>query len=61
MNLAERKNCPEKLEPVQVADNYIAAVKKGILKTMSKMGISTLRSYSGAQLFEAIGLNRDID
>jgi len=48
------------LEPVQIADNYIAAVKKGILKTMSKMGISTLRSYTGAQLFEAIGLNRDV-
>ncbi len=48
------------LEPVQIADNYIAAVKKGILKTMSKMGISTLRSYSGAQLFEAIGLNRQV-
>jgi len=48
------------LEPVQIADNYIAAVKKGILKTMSKMGISTLRSYCGAQLFEAIGLDRDV-
>jgi glutamate synthase domain-containing protein 2/glutamate synthase domain-containing protein 1/glutamate synthase domain-containing protein 3 len=49
---------PETTEPIQVADNYIAAIKKGILKTMSKMGISTLRSYSSAQLFEAIGLNR---
>lgn len=48
----------EKMEPIQIADNYIAAVKKGILKTMSKMGISTLRSYAGAQLFEALGLNR---
>ena len=50
---------PSKMEAVQIADNYIAAVKKGILKTMSKMGISTLRSYIGAQLFEAIGLNRE--
>ncbi|MFZ2148223.1 MAG: glutamate synthase-related protein [Sedimentisphaerales bacterium] len=50
---------PETMEPSQIADNYIAALKKGILKTMSKMGISTLRSYTGAQLFEAIGLNRD--
>jgi len=48
------------LEPVQIADNYIAAVKKGILKTMSKMGISTLRSYCGAQLFEAIGLESSV-
>jgi glutamate synthase domain-containing protein 2/glutamate synthase domain-containing protein 3 len=46
-----------KMEPVQIADNYIAAIKKGILKTMSKMGISTLRSYIGAQLFEAVGLS----
>jgi len=51
---------PARMEPTQIADNYIAAVKKGILKTMSKMGISTLRSYTGAQLFEAIGLNRSV-
>jgi glutamate synthase domain-containing protein 2/glutamate synthase domain-containing protein 3 len=51
---------PETMEPIQVADNYIAAVKKGILKTMSKMGISTLRSYTAAQLFEVIGLNRQL-
>jgi len=51
---------PAFMEPVQIADNYIAAIKKGILKTMSKMGISTLRSYMGAQLFEAIGLNRQL-
>ncbi len=37
--------------------NYIKAVEKGILKVMSKMGISTLRSYRGAQIFEAVGLN----
>jgi glutamate synthase (NADPH/NADH) large chain len=49
---------PVKMDPTQIADNYIAAVKKGVLKTMSKMGISTLRSYTAAQLFEAIGLNR---
>lgn len=48
------------IEPAQIADSYIAAIKKGILKTMSKMGISTLRSYTGAQLFEAIGLNRSL-
>jgi len=48
------------MESVQIADNFIAAIKKGILKTMSKMGISTLRSYCGAQLFEAIGLDREV-
>jgi len=42
----------------QLTDQYITAVKKGILKTISKMGISTLRSYHAAQQFEAIGLDR---
>ena len=56
--LQRQGELPAKIEPIQIADNYIAAIKKGILKTMSKMGISTLRSYCGAQLFEAIGLNR---
>ncbi|MGA2067426.1 MAG: glutamate synthase large subunit [Thermoguttaceae bacterium] len=42
----------------QLIDQYITAVKKGILKTMSKMGISTLRSYHAAQQFEAVGLDR---
>ena len=41
-------------------DQFINAAKKGILKTMSKMGISTLRSYHAAQQFEAIGLNREV-
>ncbi len=40
-------------------ENYITAVKKGLLKVMSKMGISTIRSYRGAQIFEAVGLNDD--
>src|SRR6266478_5369578 len=40
--------------------NYIKALNKGILKVMAKMGISTLQSYCGAQIFEAIGLNRDL-
>ncbi|MDY7009731.1 MAG: glutamate synthase large subunit [Planctomycetota bacterium] len=51
---------PEDIEPEQIADNYIAAIKKGILKTMSKMGISTLRSYHSAKLFEAVGLGSDV-
>lgn len=41
-------------------DQYITAAKKGILKTISKMGISTLRSYHAAQQFEAIGLDRTL-
>ncbi len=40
--------------------NYIKAVDKGLLKIMSKMGISTITSYKGAQLFEAIGISEDV-
>ncbi len=40
--------------------NFIKAVDKGLNKTMSKMGISTVQSYRGAQIFEAIGLNKDL-
>ncbi len=46
--------------PETARRNYIKAVGQGILKVMSKMGISTLKSYHGAQIFEAIGLNEDI-
>jgi glutamate synthase (ferredoxin) len=44
----------------QVLKSYLKAVDKGLLKTFSKMGISTLQSYQGAQIFEAIGLNRSL-
>ena len=40
--------------------NYTKAVAKGVVKTMSKMGISTIQSYRGAQIFEAVGLNRKL-
>lgn len=40
--------------------NYIKAIDKGLLKVMSKMGISTITSYKGAQLFEAIGVSDDM-
>ena len=40
--------------------NYIQALNKGILKVMSKMGISTLQSYKGAQIFEAVGLKDEV-
>ena len=44
----------------KAVENYIKALCKGLLKVMSKMGISTLRSYRSAQVFQAVGLNRDI-
>jgi len=40
--------------------NYIKAIDKGLLKVISKMGISTLRSYHGAQIFESIGLSKEL-
>ncbi len=49
--------------PVQVVeaiDNYVKALCDGLLKIMSKMGISTLRSYRSARIFEAIGLSREV-
>ncbi|HYM56185.1 MAG TPA: glutamate synthase central domain-containing protein, partial [Solirubrobacteraceae bacterium] len=42
------------------AQNVVKALGKGLLKTISKMGISTIQSYRGAQIFEAIGLARDL-
>ncbi|MGI8664233.1 MAG: glutamate synthase large subunit [Acidimicrobiales bacterium] len=44
----------------QAHRNYIKACGKGVLKVMSKMGISTVASYTGAQVFEAIGLGADV-
>ena len=45
------------IRPEQAEKNYIKAAVGGIMKVMSKMGISTVRSYHGAQIFEALGLN----
>jgi glutamate synthase domain-containing protein 2/glutamate synthase domain-containing protein 3 len=58
--LQRQGELPAGVEAAQFTDQYLAAVKKGILKVMSKMGISTLRSYFNAQLFEAIGLNKEV-
>ncbi|MGE3511725.1 MAG: glutamate synthase central domain-containing protein, partial [Vicinamibacterales bacterium] len=44
--------------PEKAVKHYIKALNKGILKVMSKMGVSTLQSYCGAQIFEAVGLDR---
>jgi glutamate synthase (NADPH/NADH) large chain len=48
-----------KLTPYEVQKNYIKAIGKGVLKVMSKMGISTYQSYCGAQIFDAVGLSTD--
>jgi glutamate synthase (ferredoxin) len=46
------------VDPYAAHKNYIKAVVKSVVKTMAKMGISTVQSYRGAQIFEAIGLNQ---
>ena len=48
------------LEPEYLRKNYVKAVNDGLLKVFSKMGISTLQSYQGAQIFEIIGLNNSV-
>jgi glutamate synthase (NADPH/NADH) large chain len=48
------------LDADQLKKNYIKAVCDGLLKVFSKMGISTLQSYQGAQIFEIIGINKDV-
>jgi len=44
----------------ELKKNYIKAVNEGLLKVFSKMGISTLQSYQGAQIFEILGLNKEV-
>jgi glutamate synthase (ferredoxin) len=47
-------------EYAQAVENYVKGVVKGIIKVISKMGISTIQSYRGGQIFEAIGLNQEL-
>ncbi|RJY09435.1 glutamate synthase large subunit [Aurantiacibacter aquimixticola] len=53
-----QRKAPE-LSAEQVEQNYVKAVGKGIMKVMSKMGISTYQSYCGAQIFDAVGLSSE--
>ncbi|XP_075752251.1 uncharacterized protein LOC119174150 isoform X2 [Rhipicephalus microplus] len=48
------------LSDEQIFKNYVAAMERGIAKVMAKMGISTLHSYKGAQIFEAVGLAQEV-
>ncbi len=57
--IAMADKLPQKIEPKEIVKRYIKAVDKGILKVMSKMGISTYQSYCGAQIFDAVGLKSD--
>jgi glutamate synthase domain-containing protein 2/glutamate synthase domain-containing protein 1/glutamate synthase domain-containing protein 3 len=58
--LADRSLLPVELTIEEAEANIVKAIGKGLLKTISKMGISTIQSYCGAQIFEAVGLDADV-
>ncbi|WP_334177189.1 glutamate synthase-related protein, partial [Pseudoxanthobacter sp.] len=55
--VAMQSHFPQEIDAKDVVYRYIKSIDKGILKVMSKMGISTYQSYCGAQIFDAVGLN----
>jgi glutamate synthase (NADPH/NADH) large chain len=57
--LAIQDELPKKLSEQEIVKHYIKAIDKGLLKVMSKMGISTYQSYCGAQIFDAVGLSSE--
>ncbi len=59
-DMRTKKLIREDLTQEEAVVNYITAIGKGIFKIMSKMGISTIRSYTGAQIFEAVGLGEEL-
>ncbi len=59
-DMKERGKMKTDLSEEQLKKNYIKAVNDGLLKVFSKMGISTLQSYQGAQTFEILGINKDV-
>ncbi len=56
----EQGHFPPEVDHEEVVTRYIKAIDKGLLKVMSKMGISTYQSYCGAQIFDAVGLSSDV-
>ncbi len=56
---AIKDELPQKLDDKEIVKRYIKSIDKGLLKVMSKMGISTYQSYCGAQIFDAVGLKSD--
>jgi len=59
-DMKRRGLLPHNVTANHAEKNYIKAINKALLKTFSKMGISTLQSYRGAQVFEAVGLNQSL-
>ena len=59
-DMAQKKELGAEIGSAKAMENYVAALCEGLRKVMSKMGISTLRSYRSAQVFEAVGLSPDL-
>ena len=57
LDMHKRGEMPKEVDAYEVVSRYIKSIGKGILKVMSKMGISTYQSYCGAQIFDAVGLS----
>ncbi|MCZ8101446.1 MAG: glutamate synthase large subunit, partial [Burkholderiales bacterium] len=57
--LGMKSEFPDEVDEDEIVKRYIKSVDKGILKVMSKMGISTYQSYCGAQIFDAVGLRQE--
>ncbi len=57
--IAMKAELPQKLDDKEIVKRYIKSIDKGLLKVMSKMGISTYQSYCGAQIFDAVGLKSE--
>jgi glutamate synthase domain-containing protein 2/glutamate synthase domain-containing protein 3 len=60
LSLHRDERLPEGMTAEEAQTRVIKAVGKGLLKVLSKMGISTIRSYTGAQIFEAVGLDKEL-
>ncbi|MEE9261999.1 MAG: glutamate synthase central domain-containing protein, partial [Dehalococcoidia bacterium] len=58
-DMANQALLPETVDAKVAEKNFVKAINKGLLKIASKMGISTIQSYRGAQIFEAMGLNQE--
>ena len=58
--LADRTLLPGDFDREQAEKRIVKAIGKGLMKTISKMGISTIQSYCGAQIFEAVGLDHEL-
>ena len=58
--MIKQRTLPKNLSLAKAKDNYFKAIRKGMFKVFSKMGISTIQSYRGAQIFEAIGLHENL-